>query len=80
MWQSLRNSTAHAILRQFDQEFVDRCFVVRTLLYQLIFLRIGYEGDFTNYGVRGWPTDVFCLSAAAENSEIEAEQLDAESN
>lgn len=56
-WKKLRDPAAHGDqldLRQLDAT-LERCFAAVTLMYQLIFGAIGYEGNYTDYGVRGWP-------------------------
>lgn len=56
-WKKLRNASAHANLS--DQKRLakrhQQCQIVRTLLHELIFEAIGYEGAFTDYSVPGWP-------------------------
>ena len=57
----LRNKLAHggsldSIDRQRD--FND-CEALLVLFYQLIFLRIGYVGSYTDYSVFGWPLNKF---------------------
>lgn len=59
-WKKLRNASAHANLS--DQKRLakrhQQCQIVRTLLHELIFEAIGYEGAFTDYSVPGWPVAV----------------------
>jgi hypothetical protein len=50
-WEKLRNSSAHAA--DFEdaqlQEFLDKLHAVYVLFYQLIFLSIGYSGEYVDY-------------------------------
>ena len=56
-WQELRPVLAHAYDPDSKptQEFMDKFFKTLVLFYHLIFNKIGYEGKYTDYGVRGWP-------------------------
>jgi hypothetical protein len=67
-WKDLRNAAAHA--RQPGtkgfQDLIDMKNVVVALLYRLIFQAIGYVGQFTDYGSRGFPPAIFPSSKVAE--------------
>ena len=56
-WQELRPMLAHAYDpdSEHTQDFLDKFFRTLVLFYQLIFYKIGYEGKFTDYSIRGWP-------------------------
>lgn len=56
-WKRLRDSYAHADLSDPNgvAERYRDCLIVRTLLHELIFGAIGYEGEYTDYSVVGWP-------------------------
>ncbi len=61
IWSKLRDASAHAVM--LDPEKIelqlDRCHAVRTLLNQLIFLAIGYQGPYTDYSTPSWPVRQF---------------------
>jgi hypothetical protein len=50
-WEKLRNSSAHAT--DFEdaqlQDFLDKLHAVYVLFYQLIFLAIGYTGEYVDF-------------------------------
>ncbi len=59
-WSDLRNRHVHPTLKDLKkpdpvdyQELLDQIHQVETLLRQLTFYLIGYEGPFTDYGVHG---------------------------
>lgn len=55
-WKRLRDSYAHADLSD-PKGLAKRhrsCQIVRTLLHELVFGVIGYEGEYTDYSVIGW--------------------------
>lgn len=61
-WKRLRHKSAHGANAgdisdtAAMQTFLDRSFRLTVLLYRLIFTAIGYEGPYTDYGTREWPT------------------------
>lgn len=60
-YESLRNHAAHGVrLDAGDlQAYLDRCFDVITLYHELIFLRVGYTGEYSDYSVAHWPVRPF---------------------
>jgi hypothetical protein len=62
VWKKLRNTSAHGT---FDidpeeiQRLLDDVFRLTTLIYKLVFLRIGYCGKYSNRAARGWRVDLF---------------------
>jgi hypothetical protein len=67
-WTRLRNKHLHprpADLGKPDaaymQDMLDLIHQVEVLLFQVIFCVIGYEGPFTDYGVKGFPTRQYPL-------------------
>lgn len=56
-WEDLRHPTIHGERIQSDrlQEYLDKYYSTLTLFYQLIFLKIGYTGRFTDYSSPNWP-------------------------
>jgi hypothetical protein len=71
-WRDLRNRHVHPTLKDLkkpdsvdNQKLVDNVHRVETLLRQLTFYLIGYEGPFTDYGVHGkhdFPSKQYPLS------------------
>jgi hypothetical protein len=61
LWKELRHPAAHADSREGRdlQKFVDKCQAVTTLLYQLIFKVIGYEGVYTDYSTYHYPPRMY---------------------
>lgn len=63
-----RNKVAHGSF-EIDpaelQEVVDTVYRLSGLVYKLVFLRIGYKGRFTDYGVHGWPPREFTTDLAS---------------
>jgi len=67
-WEKLRNSFAHASFPTNDlQILLDLSFVVTTLLNKVIFYAIGYIGEYTDYGVHGWPMKMFDCSMSCQS-------------
>lgn len=64
-WGPLRNSRAHGTKTHADpdklQLTLDQVHAVLGLLYRLTFMKIGYEGLFTDYGKPNWPDEIFVL-------------------
>jgi len=56
-WSDLRNTLAHGVAAGGEdiQELVDLCDRVTVLMYHLIFRAVGYEGNYKDYSVHGWP-------------------------
>jgi hypothetical protein len=56
-WILLRNPVAHGDWKRFEdvQALIDAANKVRLLLYQLTFKLIGFSGQHTDYGTRGFP-------------------------
>ncbi len=71
-WRDLRNRHVHPTLKDLKkpdpvdyQKLLDHIHRVETLLRQLTFYLIGYEGPFTDYGVAGkhdFPSKQYPLS------------------
>jgi hypothetical protein len=71
-WRNLRNRHVHPALKDLkkpdlidSQELIHRIHCVETLLRQITFHLIGYEGPFTDYGARGehdYPSKQYPLS------------------
>lgn len=57
----LRNKSAHGVGIDWAkvQSYLNQCGAVLVLFYQLIFLRIGYTGSYTDYGTNGYPLKKF---------------------
>lgn len=69
IWKKSRNSTAHGSFEIEPAELqrvIDSAFRLMTLIYKLVFLRIGYAGNYTNFAVRGWPAYFFDLARYQE--------------
>jgi len=60
-WDKLRNKTAHGHIIELIEleEYVKLCDHVMTLFYQLIFLALNYQGDYTDYSSDGYPAKIF---------------------
>ena len=74
-WIKLRNKHVHpkpADLRRPDagymQEMFDLIHQVETLIYQIIFFLIGYEGPYTDYGSSGFPMGQYPLHLASHQT------------
>ncbi len=61
-WKRLRNASAHGTF-EIDPEkmqlLLDDVFRLTTIIYKLVFLRIGYCGKYSNRAARGWRVDRF---------------------
>jgi hypothetical protein len=58
-WKALRNTAAHGGVEIKDgklQQCIDRVHLVVTMIYKLAFLKIGYVGKYSDFGVNKWPT------------------------
>lgn len=76
-WKALRNKGVHPGKVDLDtiepssvQITIDKINQVTTLMYQTLFYLVGYEGKFTDYGVRGFPIKYYPLN----RSELEPDQ------
>ncbi len=60
-WNELRNPSAHGeLVEEKDlQMYLDRCASALVLFYHLIFLTIGYTGNYTDYSSHGYPMKTF---------------------
>jgi len=60
-WSELRNPSAHGeLVEEKDlQMYLDRCASALVLFYHLIFLTIGYTGNYTDYSSHGYPMKTF---------------------
>ncbi len=65
-WKNLRDSSAHAdSFESVDlQNFLNRCNSVLMLFYHLVFLAIGYTGEYTDYSSYHYPMKHFNQSMA----------------
>lgn len=55
-WKDIRNYFAHPDDSELDtQDKIDKTYSVLTLLHKLIFLKIGYEGSYNDFGEKNWP-------------------------
>jgi hypothetical protein len=56
-WKALRNSAAHADAADgaWIEPVLRKSGIVLALYYRLVFLLIGYQGPYTDYGEIGWP-------------------------
>lgn len=74
-WKRLRNTSAHgtfAINPEEMQRLLDDVLRLTTIIYKLVFVRIGYCGKYSNRAARGWRVDQFdavtCLAALNANA------------
>ena len=60
-WEDLRHPLIHGERIQPEklQEYLNKYYSTITLFYQLIFLKIGYTGRYTDYSVPNWPAREF---------------------
>lgn len=61
-WKRLRNASAHGTFEidpEEMQRLLDDVFRLTTIIYKLVFLRIGYCGKYSNRAARGWRVDRF---------------------
>jgi hypothetical protein len=55
-WKDIRNYFAHPNDSKLNtQDKVDKTYSVLTLLHKLIYIKIGYQGSFNDFGEREWP-------------------------
>lgn len=78
-WTKLRNKHLHprpADLGKPDaaymQEMLDLIHQVEVVIFQIVFSIIGYEGPFTDYGVKGFPTRQYPLSVPQPADDVAA--------
>lgn len=68
-WKAIRNTSAHGNL-MIDpsklQGLLGQVNRVMTMVYKLVFFRIGYSGAYTDFGKRGWPTSQFDAQACQQ--------------
>ena len=72
-WKFLRNASAHGSLKievDESQAMLDHVYRLISLIYKLVFVKIGYVGKFSNYGERGWSTRDFDASLSPEQLSI----------
>ncbi len=73
-WSQLRNRHVHPKIKDLNkpdlqqQKMIDRIHRVHVLLAQLTFRLIGYEGPYTDYGVKGFPHETYPLPASTQCS------------
>lgn len=74
-WKRLRNASAHGTFEvdpEKMQRLLDDVFRLTTIIYKLVFIRIGYCGKYSNRAARGWRVDRFdaaaCLAALDANA------------
>jgi hypothetical protein len=70
-WNKLRNSSAHAEVHHLDNNFLSLYYKVLTLAYCLVFEAVNYAGPFTDYGVRGWPTEWYPFGSSEKSAGVE---------
>ncbi len=70
-WNDKRNKAAHGSF-EIDpaelQDLIDVVYRLSALVYKLVFLRIDYQGKFTDYGVHDWPPREFTVGLASLSS------------
>lgn len=78
-WKRLRNASAHGTFEidpEEMQRLFDDVFRLTTIIYKLVFLRIGYCGKYSNRAPRGWRIDQFdaaaCMAALEANTKANA--------
>lgn len=75
-WQSVRHSLSHGKVHHLDDEFLRACMGVLTLAHCIIFHKIGYNGDFVNYGSKSWPIANYpfpCTTEASGSARLAAQ-------
>lgn len=62
-WNNIRNSSTHADSVNLIeiQIYLDDCSSMCVLFYQLIFFTLGYDGEYTDYSVYGYPNKKYEL-------------------
>lgn len=77
-WKSIRHAAAHGGLDVDPsklQSLLERVNRLVVMTYKLAFFRIGYQGMYTDYGTRGWPTAQFDAVACNERLSKLSEQF-----
>lgn len=71
-WKSIRHAAAHGGLEVDPSELqslLERVYRLVAMVYKLAFFRIGYEGAYIDFSIRGWPRAKF--DAAAYKKRLE---------
>ena len=70
-WSKMRNSHVHPTVREARddggsamQDKLDLISKTTVLLYHIVFFIIGYEGEYSDYAVHGWPIGTYPLQRA----------------
>jgi hypothetical protein len=68
VYENLRNKSAHGVGADWAdiQNFLRQCNAMLVLFYQIVFLRIGYMGQYTDYATYQFPTQRFDKSLAPD--------------
>lgn len=65
-WKAIRNHFAHPDNSKLNtQNKVDKTYSVLTLLHKLIFIKIGYQGPYNDFGERNWPQKEWKLNSVS---------------
>lgn len=75
-WSALRMPAAHgsfSVDPEKMQELLDAVYRLVTLIYKLVFLKIGYDGPYTDCSSPGWPMTEF--SATSCNAALDAKKV-----
>ncbi|PJC99060.1 hypothetical protein GQ37_007435 [Janthinobacterium sp. BJB1] len=68
-WKAIRNAAAHGGLKVDPsklQSLLEQVNRLVAMTYKLVFFRIGYQGIYTDYAMRGWPEAQFDAVACQE--------------
>ena len=71
-WKFLRNPSAHGSFEVHAdklQELLDHIYRLITLIYKLVFLKIGYIGQYSDYSRRGWSLNEYDAPARLKSIE-----------
>ncbi len=74
-WKRLRNASTHGNFKidpEEMQRLLDDVFRLTTIIYKLVFVRIGYCGKYSNRAGRGWRVDRFDAATYLEALEANA--------
>src|SRR5690625_892194 len=70
-WKDIRNHFAHPDdLKLNTQDKVNKTYSVLTLLHKLIFIKIGYQGPYNDFGEREWPMKQWKLNYEKRTGEL----------
>jgi hypothetical protein len=76
-WNDLRNSRAHPKVEDLNnlssdhnQKVFDLIGQVTSLMYQIVFHLIGYEGPYMDYGIHNYPTRQYPMAKTIESSTV----------